>query len=94
MRKLGFGVMRLPLTKSEDSKSIDQPLFEKMVDRFMEEGFTYYDTAYFYHNGQSEIALREALVKRYPRNSFTITDKMPIYMVKEAKQKMSVHLNF
>jgi len=86
MRKLGFGVMRLPLTNPEDGKSIDMPLFEKMVDRFMEEGFTYYDTAYFYHNGMSEIALREALVKRYPRDSFTITDKMPMYSIKEASQ--------
>lgn len=86
MRKLGFGVMRLPLTNNEDGKSIDQPLFEKMVDRFMEEGFTYYDTAYFYHGGQSEVALREALVKRYPRDSFTITDKMPMSLIKESKQ--------
>lgn len=86
MRKLGFGVMRLPLTNPEDGKSIDQKTFEKMVDRFMEEGFTYYDTAYFYHGGQSEVALREALVKRYPRDSFTITDKMPMSLIKEEKQ--------
>ena len=61
--------MRLPLLDKDDSKSIDIGQFKKMVDTFLERGFTYFDTAYMYHGYQSEIAVREALVKRYPRDS-------------------------
>lgn len=77
MKKLGFGLMRLP-TCGNDYSQIDMPAFEKMVDLFLAQGFTYFDTAYFYHGGMSEVAFREAVVKRYPRSSFTITDKMPL----------------
>lgn len=73
--KLGFGCMRLPLTDSNDQTSIDLDQFKAMVDTFMEAGGTYFDTAYVYHEGTSEIAVREALVKRYPRDSFTIATK-------------------
>ena len=59
------------------------PQLEKMVDLFLERGFTYFDTAYMYHDFQSEIALRKALVERYPRDSFTVADKMPTMMLKE-----------
>ncbi|MCI2068464.1 MAG: aldo/keto reductase [Bacilli bacterium] len=81
MKKLGFGCMRLPLLNKDDQTSIDLEQFKKMVDIFMKRGFTYYDTAYVYHNGRSEGALKEALVKRYPREAFTITDKMPMFIV-------------
>lgn len=73
--KLGFGCMRLPLTDPNDQTSIDLDQFKAMVDTFMEAGGTYFDTAYVYHEGASEIAVREALVKRYPRESFTIATK-------------------
>ncbi len=73
--KLGFGCMRLPLTNPDDPKSIDIDHFSKMVDAFMEAGGTYFDTAYVYHNGESEVAVRKALVERYPRESFTIATK-------------------
>ncbi len=73
--KLGFGCMRLPLTDANDQTAIDIEQFKQMVDLFMEAGCTYFDTAYVYHNGASETALREALVKRYPRESFTIATK-------------------
>ena len=53
-RKLGFGCMRLPLTDSKDVKSIDLPRVEQMVDTFLERGFTYFDTAYMYHDYESE----------------------------------------
>ena len=82
-KKLGFGCMRLPLTNPEDQKSIDLPQFGQMVDTFLERGFTYFDTAYMYHDYQSEIAVREALVKRHPRESFTLTSKLPTMMLKE-----------
>ena len=81
-KKLGFGAMRLPLTDQEDSKSIDLAQFQQMVDLFMERGFRYFDTAYPYHDGYSEEAIRQCVVERYPRESFVLADKMPILQVK------------
>lgn len=66
MKKLGFGCMRLPVLDPGDVTTIDMPQFEKMVDTFLERGFTYFDTAYVYHSVTSEKAVREALVKRHP----------------------------
>ena len=83
MKKLGFGLMRLPLVNPDDQTSIDIEKFKEMADKFIERGFTYFDTAYPYHGGQSEIALREAVVKRYPREAFTVTSKMPVWAIKE-----------
>ncbi|OED30019.1 aldo/keto reductase [Methanosphaera sp. WGK6] len=79
MKKMGFGMMRLPLTNKEDPTKIDQKQVNKMVDAFMENGYTYFDTAYPYHNGASEVALKKAVVERYPRDSFVIADKLPIF---------------
>ena len=70
--KLGFGMMRLP--KLNDG-TMDMPQICDMVDEFMGAGLTYFDTAYVYDDGDSEIATRKALVERYPRDSFTITTK-------------------
>ena len=69
VKKLGFGLMRLP--KKEDVIDIEQT--KQMVDRFMEEGFTYFDTAWAYAG--SEDAIRKALVERYPRESFKLATK-------------------
>ncbi len=77
--KLGFGLMRLPMLAGE----IDMAQTTKMVDRFMESGFTYFDTAYVYIGGKSEVAAREAIVKRYPRDSFQLATKMPVWMIKK-----------
>lgn len=71
MKKLGFGCMRLPKNHDE---TIDQPQFMQMIDRYLEAGFCYFDTARVY--GESEHALRECLVKRYPRDRFFLTDKL------------------
>ncbi len=79
IRKLGFGLMRLPMIKEE----IDMVQTIKMVDRFIEQGFTYFDTAYVYLNGKSEIAAREAIVNRYPRESFQLATKMPVWMIQK-----------
>lgn len=68
----GFGFMRLPFKGDE----VDMELVRKMVDKFMENGFTYFDTAYKYCRGLSEPALREALVDRYPRDSYILTTKL------------------
>ena len=83
MKKLGFGLMRLPLTDPNVDSSVDVELLKKMVDVFMERGFTYFDTAYMYCGGQSEVAIKEALVDRYPRDSFTLTTKLPPFALKE-----------
>ena len=82
MKKLGFGFMRLPLRNADDYRSVDVEQVKKMVDQFMDHGFTYFDTAAPYHGGQSEVALREALVKRYPRSAYTITDKLSLFMIR------------
>ena len=71
--KLGYGLMRLP--KLPDGK-IDIPQTSVMVDKFIETGGTYFDTAYVYDNGGSEIAAKEALVSRYPRDRFTLATKL------------------
>ena len=81
MKKLGFGLMRLPLSNADDYSAINIELTKKMVDNYMSKGFTYFDTAFPYHNGNSEVAFRKAVVERYPRTSFTITDKMPCWEI-------------
>ena len=73
--KLGFGCMRFPLIDPKDVTAIDIDQVKEMVDLFMDAGGTYFDTAFVYHDGHSEVALREALVERYPRDSFTIATK-------------------
>ena len=77
--KFGFGCMRLPLTDENDPKSVNQELFNQMVDIYMEKGFNYFDTSYAYHGGISEVAIRKAVVERYPRESYLICDKMPTW---------------
>lgn len=75
-RKLGFGLMRLPSLDPNDAGKIDLNLTEAMVDAYLERGFHYFDTAWMYCNFQSENAVKEALVKRHPRDSFTLTTKL------------------
>jgi predicted aldo/keto reductase-like oxidoreductase len=82
MKQLGFGFMRLPLKDANDQESVDMDTLNGMVDTFLERGFTYFDTAYMYHAFKSEIALREALVRRHDRNSFTVATKLPTMMLK------------
>ncbi len=83
-KKLGFGCMRLPLVEADNFKAVDMPQVEKMVDTFIERGFTYFDTAYMYHDFTSECVLREALVKRHDRNAFTLATKLPTMFLKKA----------
>lgn len=81
--KLGFGCMRLPLTDPEDFTTVDVQQVERMVDTFLERGFTYFDTAYMYHEFLSENIVREALVKRHARDRFTLATKLPTMFLKE-----------
>jgi len=84
-KKLGFGFMRLPVLDKEDNSKIDYEQLNSMVDSFIEQGFTYFDTAYMYHSFKSEIALREALVKRHSRDSFTVANKLPVVTLKKSE---------
>ena len=68
----GFGCMRLPMNGGE----VDYAEFCKMADAFIESGLNYFDTAHGYINGKSEIAVRECVAKRYPREKFLLTDKL------------------
>lgn len=87
-KKLGFGCMRLPLLEAGNFAAIDIIQVERMVDTFLDRGFTYFDTAYMYHDFQSEIAVREALVKRHDRNSYTLATKLPtMFLEKEGDQE-------
>lgn len=83
MKKLGFGMMRLPLLNEEDKKSIDKKTVCQMVDTFMERGFTYFDTAYMYHEYESERAVKDVLVTRKDRDSYTLASKLPVMQLKE-----------
>ena len=96
--KLGFGMMRLPIIDRSTKKNlplnfnvvfdpngnydIDHEAVCQMVDEFLKAGFTYFDTSYVYLNSKSEAATREALVKRHPRDSFTLATKLPTFLIK------------
>lgn len=86
MKKLGFGCMRFPLLDPNDPTSVDIPQVCDMVDAFLEKGFTYFDTAWFYHKGVSENIVKQVLVDRHPRHSFTLADKLPLSSLKEADE--------
>ncbi len=75
IRKLGFGLMRLPMVDGE----VDLQQLMDMVDLFLENGFTYFDTAYGYIGGKSEKAVKAALVDRYPRDRFQLATKLPAW---------------
>ena len=84
-KKLGFGLMRLPTTDG-NPEHIDIEQVCRMVDIFLEGGCTYFDTSYVYHNGMSEPAIRQALVERYPRDSFCLASKLPTFAIREEGQ--------
>ena len=70
IKKLGFGLMRLPKLEGD---VIDIEQTKKMVDLFMDAGFTYFDTAWAYAG--SEDAIRQALVERYPRENSSLLQR-------------------
>lgn len=79
MKKLGFGMMRLPVISGPTDFDFEE--LNKMVDAFLDAGYTYFDTSFVYHDGKSEDATRKALVERHPRNSFTVATKFPTFML-------------
>ncbi len=90
MVEIGFGCMRLPLKNKDDMKSVNIEEVKKMVDVYMDHGHNYFDTGYHYHQGRSEIALKEALIDRYPRDSYLLADKMPIYAIKKPEEPSKI----
>ena len=71
-KNFGFGFMRLPMI----GEDVDIPQTMQMVDLFLESGFQYFDTAHGYIGGKSELALRECLTSRYPRDRYILTNKL------------------
>ena len=80
--KLAFGLMRLPIIDNDNSK-INLEAFKEMVDEFIASGGTYFDTAWPYHSGNSELAFKKVVFERYDRSQYTLTDKMPMFAIKE-----------
>lgn len=74
---LGMGAMRLPVIDGDDSK-VDSAAAEEMIAYAMEHGINYYDTAWGYHSGQSELVMGNAL-KKYPRENYYLATKFPGY---------------
>ena len=80
MKKLGFGLMRLPSIEGTDETDIKQ--LEKMVDMFIDRGFTYFDTAWMYTNYKSEDIVKEVLTKRHSLDSYTLATKLHAAYIK------------
>ena len=78
LKKLGFG---MPLADKKDQTKVDIEQVCRMVDAFLEQGFTYFDTAYMYHEYASERIVKEVLVDRHPRESFLLATKLPTMML-------------
>ena len=92
---LGFGGMRFPVI-SEENKKIDRVKAQEMIDYAYAQGVNYFDTAYMYHDGESELFFKEAL-KKYPRDSYYLADKLPIWMgidsLEDAKARFAEQLD-
>lgn len=78
-KNFGFGAMRLPMKDG----AVDVLQTCRMVDAFLEAGFNYFDTAHGYLGGKSELALRECLTSRYPRDRYILTDKLTNFYFKK-----------
>ena len=81
-KNFGFGMMRLPMI----GEDVDLAQTEKMVDAFMEAGFNYFDTAHPYIKGKSETAVRDCLVKRYPRDAYILTNKLSSFCFEKEEE--------
>lgn len=86
MKKLGFGLMRLPLKNEDDITSVDYEQVCEMADLFIGRGYDYFDTAAGYHDTFSEDAFRKAVSERYTRDKYTIADKLSFWEVKKEEE--------
>lgn len=87
MNKMGFGFLRLPKADANDENSVDFAKACALADRFIALGGNYFDTAYTYLRGNSEKAIREAVVKRYPRDKIRIADKLPTWKIRSFEDR-------
>ena len=83
---LGLGNMRLPKVEGQGEK-IDREKAQEIVDYAMSHGITYFDTAYRYHGGESELFMGEAM-KKYPRGSYLLASKFPGHMMEKKENGM------
>ena len=86
MKKLGFGMMRLPQTDPKDWTKIDTEACREMIDRYLAAGFTYFDTAYVYHGGMSETIFGQLVAARYPRDKYILATKMPVFDIRSVEE--------
>jgi len=86
IKKLGFGLMRLPKVEGGKEADIDKKQLADMIDLFLEKGFKYFDTAFMYHDGESEKAVGELLTARHPRDSFLLATKLPMMVINKREQ--------
>jgi uncharacterized protein len=84
-QKFGYGCMRLPVLDANNPASFDYEKIEVLFDNYLQQGFTYFDTAYTYHGYHAEEAIKKALVNRYPRTSFQLATKMPLRDFKDTE---------
>lgn len=77
---LGFGCMRFPQLKNN---KVNIPLAEEMIKYAIDHGVNYFDTALIYHDGESEKILKDILVSKYPRDSYYLADKLPLWVCKD-----------
>lgn len=89
-KKLGFGLMRLPLLDGNDDTSIDIEQMKEMVDTFIDRGFTYFDTAWMYCAFKSEEATKKALVERHERDTYTLATKLHAGFLKTKEDRDKV----
>ena len=85
-KRFGFGLMRLPMKDG----NIDYEHAQKMVDRYIERGFCYFDTAYGYHDGESEKAVKKLLVEKYPRETFYLATKLPLWFIESEEDHQRI----
>lgn len=88
MKKLGFGMMRLPVFDENDRSTVDTEHVIRMVDLFMQNGFNYFDTAHRYNDEASEPAIKAALTSRYKREDYVLTDKVTLNYIKKESDLM------
>ena len=92
-KRLAIGCLRLPIVDNGmsalgvDDSQVDEEAFQKIVDVAMANGYNYFDTSWFYHNGNSERAIGHCVSQKYPRDSFILSDKMPIKFMKSGAEK-------
>ena len=92
LSRLGMGNMRLPIKENEPGKPIDYEKGQEIIDYCISQGINYFDTAYIYHDGESEVFLGKALAT-YPRDSYYIADKYKQSANPDYKAQFNEQLN-